>query len=102
MRYTIRDGNIAGATLGSPVLAATFVYVGNAESNDIYVLQLNQQTGELTLFEKVPIPGVIKSGGSTPMTVSPDRRFLFVTPMRSAMRPKKRHIFIALSSSRFS
>lgn len=64
--------------LATPVLAATFVYVGNAESNDIYVLQLNRQTGELTLVETVAIPGVIKSGGSTPMTVSPDRRFLYV------------------------
>jgi 6-phosphogluconolactonase len=61
-----------------PMESATFVYVGNAESNDIIVLQLNRQTGELTLVETVPIPGVIKSGGSTPMAVSPDRRFLFV------------------------
>ena len=65
-------------TLATPVLAATFVYVGNAESNDIYVLQLNRQTGELTMVETVPIPGVIKAGGSTPMAVSPDRRLLFV------------------------
>ena len=40
---------VAGAALVSPVLAATFVYVGCAESNDIYVLQLNRQTGELSL-----------------------------------------------------
>jgi 6-phosphogluconolactonase len=64
--------------LTSSVLAASVVYVSNSESNDIYVLQLNQQTGELTLIETVAIPGVIKSGGSTPMAVSPDRRFLFV------------------------
>jgi 6-phosphogluconolactonase len=69
---------IAGKAFVSPVRAATFVYVGNAESNDITVLQLNRQTGELTLIETVAIPGVIKSGGSTPMAVSPDRRFLFV------------------------
>ena len=69
---------VACAILVSPALAATFVYVGNAESNDIYVLRLNQQTGELTLVETILIPGVIKSGGSTPMTVSPDRRFLYV------------------------
>ncbi|MDQ3009530.1 MAG: beta-propeller fold lactonase family protein [Acidobacteriota bacterium] len=69
---------VAGAALVSPVLAATFVYVGNAESNDIYVLQLNRQTGELTLVEKVPIPGVTKSGMSTPIAASPDRRLLFV------------------------
>ncbi|MGH9833285.1 MAG: lactonase family protein [Blastocatellia bacterium] len=69
---------VAGDALAKPVLAATFVYVGNAESNDIYVLQLDRQTGELTPVETVPIPGVIKSGGSTPMAVSPDRRFLYV------------------------
>lgn len=69
---------VAGAILVSPAPAATFVYVGNAESNDIYVLRLNQQTGELTLVETILIPGVIKSGGSTPMAVSPDRRFLYV------------------------
>jgi 6-phosphogluconolactonase len=69
---------VAGAALVSPVQAATFVYVGCSESNDIYVLQLNRQTGELTLIETVAIPGVVKSGGSTPMAVSPDRRILFV------------------------
>jgi len=69
---------LAGAAMALPVEAATFVYIGNCESNDIYVLQLNRQTGELTLIEKVPLPGIIKAGGSTPMTVSPDRRFLFV------------------------
>src|SRR5262245_4382065 len=70
--------SVAGAILASPALAATFVYVSNAESNDIYVLRLNQQTGELTLVETILIPGIIKSGGSTPMAVSPDRRFLYV------------------------
>jgi 6-phosphogluconolactonase len=69
---------VAGGALAKPVLAATFVYVSNAESNDIYVLQLNQQTGELTMVETVPIPGIVKSGMSTPITVSPDRRFLYV------------------------
>lgn len=69
---------IAGAAFTLPVLAATIVYVSNAESNDIYVLQLNRQTGELLLVETVAIPGVTRSGMSTPMAVSPDRRFLFV------------------------
>ena len=69
---------IAGAALVTPVLTNTIVYVSNSESNDIYVWHLNQQTGELTLIETVAIPGVIKSGGSTPITVSPDRRLLFV------------------------
>ncbi len=68
----------AGSALASPGLAATFVYVSNAESNDIFVLRLDQQTGDLTLIETVAIPGVVKSGMSTPMALSPDRRFLFV------------------------
>lgn len=68
---------VAGAMMPSPTLAATFVYVGNTESNEIYVLQLNRQNGELTVVEKVPIPGVTKPGISTPMAVSPDRRFLY-------------------------
>src|SRR5262249_18287142 len=50
-----------GATQAPPAQAATFVYVGNAESNDIYVLRLNRQTGELMLVESILIPGIIKS-----------------------------------------
>lgn len=69
---------VAGAAMVSSVQAATIVYVSNCESNDIYVMQLNRQTGELTLIEKVALPGIIKAGGSTPMAVSPDRRLLFV------------------------
>ena len=63
--------------MASPARAATFVYVGNTDSNEIYVLQLDRQSGDLTLVEKVPIPGVTKPGNSTPMAVSPDKRFLY-------------------------
>src|SRR3989475_11070138 len=69
---------VAGALMASPSGAATFVYVGNAESNEVYVLQLNQQNGDLTVVDKTPIPGIEKPGISTPMSVSPDRRFLYV------------------------
>src|SRR5215467_12009773 len=69
---------VAQVMLASPAGAATFVYVGNAESNDIYVLQLDRQSGDLTVVEHVPIPGITKPGISTPMAVSPDRRFLYV------------------------
>lgn len=68
----------AGAMSASPALAATVVYVGHADSNDVYVLHLNRATGELTLVETVAIPGTVKPGISTPMAVSPDRRWLFV------------------------
>jgi 6-phosphogluconolactonase len=61
-----------------PARAATFVYIGNADSNDIYVLALNRQTGDLSLIAKVPIPGIMHPGISTPMAVSPDHRFLYI------------------------
>jgi len=44
--------------MASPAPAATFVYVGNAESNEVIVLQLDRQSGDLTAVEKMPIPGV--------------------------------------------
>src|SRR5262245_11576423 len=58
--------------------AATVVYVGNAESNEIIVLRLDRRNGDLTVVEKVSIPGIETPGGSTPMAVSPDRRVLYV------------------------
>src|SRR5262249_1827079 len=68
----------SGALMASPAGGASFVYVGNAESNDIFVPQLDRQSGDLTLVEKAPIPGIEKPGISTPRAVSPDRRFLYV------------------------
>ena len=65
-------------THASPTRAVSFVYVGNAESNEVFVFQLEQQTGDLRLIERVPIPNVVQPGISTPMAVSPDRRFLYV------------------------
>jgi 6-phosphogluconolactonase len=62
----------------SSARAASFVYVGNAESNDISVLTLDRQSGELTAIQTTPIPGAAKPGMSTPMAVSPDGRILFV------------------------
>jgi 6-phosphogluconolactonase len=56
----------------------TCVYVGNAESNDVHVLRLDRSTGALTAVQKVAVPGIDQHGQSTPMAVSPDRRFLYV------------------------
>lgn len=70
--------SVAIAALAQPVLAATFVYVSSVESSEIQVMQLNRQTGDLTMIETVTIPGVVKTGMSTPLAVSPDKRFLYV------------------------
>jgi 6-phosphogluconolactonase len=63
--------------MASAASAATFVYVGNTDSNEIIVLRLDPQSGELAPVERVTIPGVTKPGNSTPMAVSPDRKFLY-------------------------
>src|SRR5260370_2490585 len=69
----------AVALAATAVLAAagTFIYVGCTDSNEIHVLQLNPQNGDLTPVEKVTIPGIAKTAGSTPMAISPDKKFLF-------------------------
>jgi 6-phosphogluconolactonase len=68
---------IAMALMSTPVSAATVVYIGNTDSNEIYVMRLERESGDLTLVEKISIPGVTKPSNSTPMAVSPDRRFLY-------------------------
>jgi len=68
----------AGILMATAARSATFVYVGNAESNEVYQLRLDRQNGDLTLLDKVAIPGISKPGISTPMALSPDRRFLYV------------------------
>ncbi|TWT13528.1 beta-propeller fold lactonase family protein [Reyranella sp. CPCC 100927] len=69
---------VAAALAVPSARAATVVYVGNAESNEIYVLQLDPANGALSLIDKVALPGIAKSGPTSPMAVSPDRRFLYV------------------------
>jgi 6-phosphogluconolactonase len=63
--------------MASPVHATTFVYVGATNSNEIHVLTLDPKSGDLTPVEQVTIPGITKPDGSTPMAISPDKRFLF-------------------------
>lgn len=57
--------------------SAYAVYVGNADSNDIHVLRLDAGAGEIAPVAVTPIPGVVKAGGSLPLAISPDRRFLY-------------------------
>jgi 6-phosphogluconolactonase len=58
-------------------MAQTFAYVGNAETQDVSGFRL-QDNGDLIPVETKSIPGPAKPGFSTPMAVSPDKRFLFV------------------------
>ncbi|WP_367850168.1 lactonase family protein [Rhodoferax sp. WC2427] len=60
------------------VAAKTLVYVSNADSKEIYVMELDGRSGGLTLVEKVPTGGMVM-----PLAVSPDRRFLYAS-LRSA------------------
>ena len=55
---------------------ATIVYVGNSDSQDIAVLLL-QANGEIAPVEMVPVPGPAKPGGSLPLAVSPNKKFLY-------------------------
>ncbi|HEY0858198.1 MAG TPA: beta-propeller fold lactonase family protein [Albitalea sp.] len=52
--------------------AATFIYVANADSQDISVLQLDPIRQELLPVQTLPVGGQVM-----PMAVSPDRRFLY-------------------------
>src|SRR5215510_1011461 len=69
---------VSDMTQASSNHTVSFVYVGNAESNEIFVFQLDRRTGDLTVIEQVLIPDIVQPGISTPMAVSPDRRFLYV------------------------
>ena len=52
---------------------ATVLYVSNAESGSISVLQLDERSGALTTLQTVDIGGMLM-----PMAVSRDKRFLYV------------------------
>lgn len=61
----------AGLALGS-VQAATFVYVSNADSQDISVLELDRSQGLVKPVATVPVAGTVM-----PMVVSQDKKFLY-------------------------
>ena len=66
---------LGGAVLPRPFFVAgkamaenlpeTVVYVSNAASNSIAVLAMNRESGELTLIDKVPVPGTDKPSPSS-------------------------------------
>jgi 6-phosphogluconolactonase len=57
--------------------AATYMYVGNAGSNEIVTLTLDPKTGDLKEIDRLTVPGITKAGGSIPMAVSPNKKFLY-------------------------
>jgi 6-phosphogluconolactonase len=58
----------------SAAQARTMVYVSNADSKDIYVMQMNPRDGSLTPVEQVP------TGGSVmPLALSPDHSRLYAS-----------------------
>ncbi|RYF08069.1 MAG: lactonase family protein [Comamonadaceae bacterium] len=60
-----------GGSSGAP--SSTWVYVSNADSQDLSVYQLDRDAGSLRLAETVPL-----GGQAMPMAVSPDKRTLYV------------------------
>ncbi|MFL5268847.1 MAG: lactonase family protein [Stellaceae bacterium] len=69
---------IGGGTAMAQNTPDTVVYVSNAGSKEIYVLAMNRDSGDLTIINKVPVPGTDKpSPSSMPMAVSPGHRFLY-------------------------
>lgn len=65
---------LAGSLLlASASLAKTMVYVSNADSRDIYVMELKPD-GSATMVEQVPTGGTVM-----PLAVSPDRHVLYAS-----------------------
>lgn len=56
--------------------SGTVVYVGSAGTSEIHAFRLGAR-GELEPLAVTPLPDVAAAGSSTPLAVSPDRRFLY-------------------------
>ena len=56
--------------------AAAFVYVANADSQDVSVFAL-AANGDLTPVETVAVPGPAEPGSTLPLAISPDKQYLF-------------------------
>jgi 6-phosphogluconolactonase len=69
---------------GAPALAATFVYVSNADDGDISTFRM-LESGDLQAGARVKAASVVM-----PMVVSPDRRFLYAA---SRSKPYRVHVY---------
>ena len=58
---------------GAPVQAATWVYVANADSQDLSVYELDRAGGAMKPVATVPVGGM-----AMPMVVSHDKKYLYV------------------------
>ncbi|MES2944620.1 MAG: beta-propeller fold lactonase family protein [Pseudomonadota bacterium] len=65
-------GLVAGLVSASAVQAATFVYVSNADSQEISVLELDRSQGTVKPVETINVGGTVM-----PLAVSADKRFLY-------------------------
>jgi 6-phosphogluconolactonase len=68
---------LMAGVLMSSADAASFVYVGSSDSQDVTVLEL-KSNGDLAPVATTAVPGPTKPGGSLPMAVSPDKKRLYV------------------------
>jgi len=64
----------ACAILSTPALAKTIVYVSNADSQEIDILELNPKDGNLSWIDKVKT-----SGNVMPLALSPDHHRLYAS-----------------------
>ena len=64
--------SLAFATVAAGSHAATYVYVSNADSQEISVLQMDRASGALTVIDTVAVGGTVM-----PMAISPDKRVLY-------------------------
>jgi 6-phosphogluconolactonase len=54
--------------------ASTFAYISNADSHDIYVMELNEGDGSLKLVQRVQV-----SGSVMPLAISPNNKYLYAS-----------------------
>ncbi len=62
---------LVGASLAT---ARTIVYIANADSREIFVLELNQDDGSIKVVQRIATSGMVM-----PLAISPDKKHLFAS-----------------------